>query len=656
MRVSENRTVWIAMNPKKLLNEGQKRVLEAFADTLIPPSEKIPYKPSDLKIADKIEALNLACSSRQVTFLFRWVLNYLQYRASFFRFCGKTFTRMDEKLRGDYLASFYDSPLLYRRMLFRFIEANVVPNYYACPEVARCMAYQVKLPNKTPSSVLYGEQVRLDLDQDKYLEADVCIIGSGAGGAPVAASLAQAGFKVVILEEGGRFDLTDFKGDAVERTIKMYRDFGLTATLGTPLIPILTGKTLGGTTTINSGTCFRTPDSVLEKWRNQYGLNDLTSEEMAPYFEKVEKAIHVVDVPEELLDPSAKIFRRGLEKMGLHGIPLKRNVKECEGSSLCCFGCPTDAKQSVQLNYIPQALRAGAEIYPYTLAQKIIHQGGRATEVIAHRIHPRTQKPCASIRVKAKIVVVAGGTLQSPLLLRHSGIGTRSKALGNNLTLHPAGKALALFEDQVLGWRGVPQSFYCPDYKDRGIMFEGAFMPPSIQSLALLVRGKAHKEVMDRFDQVATFGFLISDESRGRVRYTPKGDRLIFYSLNQNDFKKFVDAIQILCRVFFEAGARKVYPPIHNLPVLHSSADLDQINIHNLKKKDLELLSFHPLGTCCMGVDPQSSVVDSHGKVHGMENVFVSDGGIFPSSLGVNPQISIMAFATRTAEYIKRTY
>lgn len=641
---------------KTLLSEKEKKILEVFADALIPVSEKIPYKPSDLKIADKIEALNLSHSPTQILFLFRCILHYLQYRAFLFRFSGKKMTQMDASECQRYLASFYHSPLLYRRMMFRFLEANVLSNYYACPEVSRCIAYEAKQPNKTPSQVLYGSQLKLNLDQDQQLEADVCIIGSGAGGAPVAAELAKAGLRVVILEEGGRFDLNDFKGDAVERSVKMYRDFGLTATLGTPLIPILTGNTVGGTTTINSGTCFRTPESVFEKWRIQYGLEDLSTEALNPYFEKVEANIHVTDVPEDLLDPSAKIFRRGLEKLNLHGIPLKRNVKSCEGSSLCCFGCPTDAKQSVQLNYIPQALEAGAEIYPYTLAKNIIHQGGKATEVIAVRIHPYTRKVRSHLRVKSKIIVVAGGTLQSPLLLKQSGIASRSKALGNNLTLHPAGKALALFDEQVLGWRGVPQSFYCPDYKDQGIMFEGAFMPPSIQALALLVRGQAHKEVMDHFDQVATFGFLISDESRGKVRYTPRGDRLIFYSLNQRDYQKFVEAIRVLCLVFFEAGARKVYPPIHTLPTLNSKSELEKIHVNKLRKKDLELLSFHPLGTCCMGTDIHKSVLNSYGKVHGMENVFVCDGSIFPSSLGVNPQISIMAFASRSAEHILKNY
>lgn len=643
------------MEAKKRLSQVQKKVLEVFADALIPRSEKIPYSPSDLKIAEKIEQNTLAHASPNVAFAFRFILNYLQYRALLFRGRFQSFTRMSEARRQAYLASLYHSPLLYRRMFFRFIEANVVSNYYAQPEVSRCIGYQPKLPSKTPSQVLYGSQVDMNYEEDRVIEADVCVIGSGAGGAPVAAALAQAGLKVAILEEGGRFDLNDFKGDAVERSLKMYRDFGFTTTLGTPFIPILTGKTLGGTTTINSGTCFRTPDSILEKWRREHGLEDLSPETLAPYFEKVERDIHVRDVPEELLDPSAKIFRVGLEKLGLRGIPLQRNAKGCEGSSLCCFGCPTDAKQSVQLNYIPQALEQGAEIFPFTLARRILHQRGRASEVLASRIDPRTQKPCAELRVRAKAVVVAGGALQSPLLLRDSGIARQSKALGANLSLHPAGKALALFDELVVGWRGVPQSFYCPDYKDRGITFEGAFMPPSIQSLALLVRGKAHKEVMDRFDHVATFGFLISDESRGRVRYTAKGDRVIFYSLTRGDFEKFVEAIQVLCKVFFEAGARRIYPPIHVLPELRSPAELEKVSVEHLRPKDLELLSFHPLGTSCMGIDPKTSVVDSYGRVHGMENVFVSDGGIFPSSLGVNPQISIMAFATRTAEYLRKT-
>ncbi len=639
---------------RKILTPREKEILICFADTLIPPSPRIPFRPSELKAMDHVETVLLRNASPNVLKLFRWVLRYIEQRARFFRFCGKRFTRMSEKLRVEYLKSYYESRWTYRQLLFRLVEANVISAYYSQEAVAKQIGYSVKLPIKKPSQSLYSPGVKLSIEKNEELETDICVIGSGAGGAPLAAALASAGKRVLILEEGGRFDLNDFKGDAVERTAKMYRDFGLTAAFGKPFIPIMTGKTIGGTTTVNSGTCFRLPEAVFEKWRNEYGLSDLSVEALNPHFDKVEEVIHVMDVPEELLDPSSRIFRQGLEKLGLHGQPLKRNVKSCEGSSLCCFGCPTDAKQSMQLNYIPQALEHGAQLYGYCRVEKIEHESGKVTRVLASMIDPVTGEVKSSLRIKAKTFVLAAGALQTPLLLQASGIAKQSKALGRNLTLHPAGKALALFDQTVQGWQGVPQSFYCADYKKQGIMFEGAFMPPSINALSLLVRGKEHKEVMDQFEHVASFGFLISDESRGRVWRAPNGDRIVFYSLNKADLKRFVDAIEVLCRVFFEAGAKKVYIPVHPLPVLNSADEISKLQSAHLKAKDLEVLSFHPLGTCCMGIDPKTSVVNSYGKVHEMENLFISDGSIFPSSLGVNPQITIMAFSSRIADYIRK--
>ncbi len=642
------------MTDRKILSPREKEILTCFADTLIPPSERIPFRPSELKAMDHVENFLLANASSTVLRIFRWVLKYIEQRARLFRFSGKPFTRMSEKMRVDYLKSYYQSHRTYRQLLFRLVEANVISAYYSQPAVAKQIGYSIKLPQKKPSPSLYGAGVKVSYEKDQIIETDVCVIGTGAGGAPLAAELAAAGRKVLMLEEGGRFDLNDFKGDAVERTSKMYRDFGLTAAFGRPFVPIMTGRTIGGTTTVNSGTCFRLPEGVIEKWKTEYGL-EVSEEGLRPHFEKVEEMIHVMDVPEELLDPSSLIFRRGLEKMGLKGQPLKRNVKACEGSSLCCFGCPTDAKQSVQLNYIPKALENGAELYAHCRVDKIVHRAGSVTEIQAFGLDPFTGKKQASLKIRPKLTVVAAGALQTPLILQASGIGKQSKALGRNLALHPAGKALALFDQLVRGWQGVPQSFYCADYKKQGIMFEGAFMPPSINALSLLVRGREHKDLMDQFDHVASFGFLISDESRGRVVRAPNGDRLVFYSLNEADVKRFVDAVEVLCRVFFEAGAKKVYIPVHSMPVLSSPHEIAKLQ-SGLKAKDLEVLSFHPLGTCRMGLDPKNSVVDSQAKVHGFDNLFISDGSIFPSSLGVNPQLTIMAFSSRIADHICKNY
>jgi len=275
---------------------------------------------------------------------------------------------------------------------------------------------------------------------------------------------------------------------------------------------------------------------------------------------------------------------------------------------------------------------------------------------MAQFVHPLTRKRGAKLRVKAKVFVVATGTIHTPILLKSSRVGGRSGQRGRNLTLHPAGKALGLFEEEIRGWEGVPQSYYCADYADKGIMFEGAFTPPSVAAPAFLVQGVAHKRVMESFSHIANFGFLITDESRGRVVRKPNGEALIFYSLGKADLKKFIEGIVLLCRMFFEAGAKEVYLPIHTLPKISSAEEVSEIYAMNIQAKDLDVIAFHPLGTCRMGTSPKDSVIDPNCRVHEMENLFVVDGSIFPSPLGVNPQMTIMAFSHRTAEHILKNF
>ncbi len=636
-----------------VLNSTELNILSAFAETLIPSTERIPQSPTQLRVAEQISHF-LDHASSTVVLGFRSALYLLEWKATLFRFCGLRFTRMPASLRQDYLQKLFHSQNFVQANMLRLLEVFSLMTYYADAEISKTLGYEVKLPQKAPSRALYADNVVLGGKGDLSLEVDVCIIGSGAGGAPIAAELAEAGFRVAILEEGGRFDLSDYTDDVIHRSKRMYRDSGLTTTFGIPPIVIPLGKTIGGTTTINSGTCFRTPTSIFEKWKNEYHLGEFTDESMGPYFDRVEKTIHVTEIPEELLGNSARVIRRGLEKMGLHGAPLRRNAKSCEGSGLCCFGCPTDAKQSVQLNYIPRALSYGATLYGHCRVDQLISDGKKVTEVLASFVDPLSRKKTASLKVRAKTFILAAGTIGTPLLLKASRLGLKSGQVGKNLTIHPASKALALFDEKIRGWEGVPQSYSCSDYSDQGIMFEGAFTPPSLASSVLLLRGLEHKRVMEQIDHVASFGFLITDESRGRVWRRPNGEALITYFLGKRDLKKIVDGTLLLCRMFFEAGAKEVYLPIHKIPKITSFEETSRLYSENLKARDLEVLAFHPLGTCRMGTDPEKSVVNSYGRVHDLENLYITDGSVFPTSLGVNPQVTIMAFSTRTADFLKQ--
>ena len=626
----------------------------SLAQVMIPSTSSLSISCEEVGVADKVEDA-LSYLLPHFRFFLKAALFYFEFRALFFRFSFKTFTKMNSAQQKAYLLSWQKSRLFFCKNIVRFLEFMAFTAYYSDERVGKKMGYETKLPKKNPSSSLYSPQVILNLDHDEKIEADVCVIGSGAGGASVAASLAKAGLKVIILEEGGRFDLKDFVGDASDRSKKMYRGAGVTPTLGTPPVIVPVGKTIGGTTTINSGTCFRIPSKIFRKWQSEFAL-EIQEEEMHPYFEEVEKILNVQPVPEDILGNSAKKIRLGFEKEGIQGKPLLRNVKSCEGSGLCCFGCPMDAKQSVQLNYIPMALEQGAKLYAHMKVEKLEHANSKIHSIQAVWTDPYTQEKGKNLQVRAKVVVLAAGALHSPALLSNSGLGGSSGELGKNLSLHPAGKVLALFDDEIRGWEGVPQSYYTEDFKDRGIMFEGIFTPPSLAATALLVHGEEHKKIMENFSRLACYGFMVTDESRGRVIPRKKGEPWVFYSLNKKDTRKFVEASHILCRLFFEAGAKEVYPSIQQKSRLKSMAGFQESEIESISAKDLEVLAFHPLGTCRMGSKAENSVLNSYGKVYGTENLFVADGSIFPSSLGVNPQVSIMAFATRTAEHIRKNY
>src|SRR3954469_4882840 len=303
---------------------------------------------------------------------------------------------------------------------------------------------------------------------ERRVRADVCVIGSGAGGAPVAKELAEGGMGVVILEDGERYTTDDFHARPRTMSERLYRDAGQTATIGNVPVVLPLGNSVGGTTTINSGTCFRTPPPVLEMWGERFGLDALNECELDPYFRRVERIINVAQVPPDLAGQNAEVVRRGAEALGWSGDYLFRNVRGCVGSGVCAFGCPTSAKQHTGLTYVPRAWDAGATTYTGTRARRIVLTGGRATGVDA------TTAGGGRVHVECAKVVVAAGAIHTPLLLRRNGLGASSGELGRNLAIHPATAVRALFDEEIDMARGVPQSFYIDEFADEGIMFEGA--------------------------------------------------------------------------------------------------------------------------------------------------------------------------------------
>lgn len=496
------------------------------------------------------------------------------------------------------------------------------------------------------SGMVVAEQERIvsgdELASDLEVTADAVVIGTGAGGAPVAKELAEGGMSVAMIEEGRRFTTDDFTARPSEMTARLYRDAGQLVTSGVPPILLPLGKAVGGSSLVNSGTCFRTPPAVLEMWAERFGLAELAPGALDPFFRRVERELNVSQVPPELAGANTAVIKRGADALGYSGDYIFRNVRGCVGSGVCNFGCPTSAKQHVGITYVPKAWNAGATTYAGCRAEHLLRSGRRVVGVEARAASGRR------LTVRAGAVVLAAGTIHTPLLLQANRLGGESGQLGRNLSIHPCGGLRALFDEQVNMARGVPQAYYIDELAGEGIMFEGAAGPPDYLSLSVPYAGARHREVMERYLNLSQFGFMIADEGRGSVRRLPGGRPLIRYDLVEADVRRFERAYRVLAEIYWAAGARVVYTPVPGVPELRDG-ELAPLRDRRLRARELDAIAFHPLGTCRAGADPAASVLDGNLGLRGAEGLYVADGSAVPSSLGVNPQLTIMALATRLA-------
>ncbi len=380
-----------------------------------------------------------------------------------------------------------------------------------------------------------------DYSNNNTFDADVCVIGSGAGGAVVAYELSSLGYSVIIVEEGGYYTTKDYDGKPLNNMKNMWRGAGSTVSFGIPPISIPTGKCVGGTTAINSATCFRTPEHIVEQWYKSLKL-PLKYIELESYFERVEKIINVTELNWDVLGNCAKIVKRGADALGLHCKPLKHNVKNCKGCGTCQFGCVEGAKQSTEVSYIPMALQYTTTLLTRCRAKKIITKGNKAIGVLCDVVDNKGVKK-ATCKVYAKIIVCACGSMITPLLLINSGI--KNKHLGKHLQIHPCSRVVALMDEEVKGWIGVSQGAYIDDFAHEGIMLEGIFVHPSILTASLPGVGKEFRDMAEQFSQIAAFGVMVHDTGEGAV-FGNINMPLSWYSINKRDVNTLKNGIAYL--------------------------------------------------------------------------------------------------------------
>jgi len=484
---------------------------------------------------------------------------------------------------------------------------------------------------------------------DLRLDCAVVIVGSGAGGATMAAELADAGVDVVVVEEGGYHPTESFTAEAGRATRTLYRDGGVGIALGRPPVLFSEGRCVGGSTVVNGGMSWRTPPRVLARWASEEGVAAITEQDMAPYFARVESRISVALQDPETIGKDMRLLKAGADAKGWTIIANLRNQLHCAGTNNCTNGCPTGAKRSMLVTNVPRALSRGARLFADCRVERITTSGRSVSGVQARFARPGGRHG-PRLTVRAPVVVVAGGAVQTPALLARSGLRSRSGQLGRNLTLHPNAKVIALFDDEVLGWHGVHQAYQVREFIDEGILLTAVNVAPSLLAMTLPSYGSELGARMAEYNHMVTAGCLIEDTGTGRVRNVPGLGPQVTYQLNDADAKRVVRGVGYCAELMFAAGARRVMLPFDGAPEVADPAGLADLLARPVDKKSIELFTVHLMGTARMSDDPRRGVVDSYGAFHGVSGLFVADASLFPGPIGVNPMETIMALALRNAE------
>lgn len=487
------------------------------------------------------------------------------------------------------------------------------------------------------------------------LECDVVVVGSGAGGGVIAAELAEGGLQVIVLEEGGYHPSEEFSADATAMVRTLYRDGGGQTTIGTPAISFSEGRCVGGSTTINGGMCWRTPERVLRCWRDGHGVDAILPEQMDRYFTRVERFVSAAPQDPDSIGRDQELLRLGAERQGWRTLPTIRNQLHCCGCNNCILGCPTGAKRSTLVSYIPRAISFGAHVFADCHVERITMHGKRAVGVSGW-VETEDGRRGASFTVQARRVVLAAGAIQSPALLLRSGVHSPSRRIGHNLSLHPNAAVTAVFGEEVEGWKGVHQAYQVREFQDDGIIMAAINLPPAFLAMAIDSYGPTLAETMRHYSQIVSAGVLVEDTAAGRVRLLPNGRPAAFYRLSARDAKTLVRATALLSELLFAAGARRISVPFQGMSDLRSGDDARRLQDLTVAPQRMNLSTVHVMGTACMGADSTRHVCDSYGQVYGTDALYVADASLFPSPIGINPMETIMALATRNAERILETW
>ncbi|MFO1415432.1 MAG: GMC family oxidoreductase [Burkholderiales bacterium] len=518
-------------------------------------------------------------------------------------------------------------------------------------------------PDPVAQGVASGWQVvdASALERDLVLEADVAVVGTGAGGGTAAEILADAGLRVVLLEEGPLRSSRDFHMREAEAYPELYQESAARKTKD-KAINILQGRCVGGGTTVNWTSSFRTPATTLGWWQRTYGLAGFGVGDMAPWFERMEARL---SIGPWMTAPNAnnEALARGAHKLGIAAPTIRRNVAGCANLGYCGMGCPINAKQSMLVTTVPAALAKGATLVTRARADRFAIAGDRVTELVAVALDARGIAPTARrITVRARRFVAAAGAIGTPALLLRSGAPDPHGIAGKRTFLHPTVVSAAVMPEVVDGFAGAPQSIYSDHFLDVapvdgpiGYKLEVPPLHPVLTAITLPVDGDAHAQWMREFRHLHVVLALLRDgfhpeSPGGTVTLRSDGTPLLDYPLNAFVFDGVRRAFLTMAEIQFAAGATRV-APVHGMGEGFTTwaAAKAGIAAFDLRPLVTRVVSAHVMGGAPLGPDPARAVVDPTGRHHQLANLYVCDGSLFPTSIGANPQLSIYGFAARIA-------
>ncbi|MDP9206424.1 MAG: GMC family oxidoreductase [Gemmatimonadota bacterium] len=651
------------------LNHRERDALDALADTFVPSLAFVrdedpvlfSMSASDLGVSARVaEVLNRIDPAKRKAFRFflRLLENPLFIAGVAWRV--SRFSRLSHKNREKVLRRLARSAVPQLRSAYQGARSLVMLHTYAAngtPEshsLLSAIGYQPEINRKSTAPHIPLAK----LGQESSLECDVCVVGSGAAGSVVAAELAASGQNVLVVEAGSEWSGPDYDQHELTGMQQLFREAGLSGTRDLSM-SLLAGACIGGGTTVNWQSCFRTPDDVRQEWADESGCNFFISDAFTESLDAVWRRI-AASTDESEINESNSAICRGAKSLGYRWSVIARNSLgcDCDQCGNCMFGCRVGGKQTAANTYLLDAVRSGARIMAPFSARRLVQNNGRVTGVegIAHDSNGQLRPA----RITAPRVVLAAGALESPALLMRSGLD--APHLGRHLHLHPTVAVTGTYSSPIEAWRGPPQTVVCDEFsslaKGYGYRIEAAPAHPGLSAVGIpWLTARQHRREMQHVKFAAPFIVLTRDSNSGSVRITRDGEPYFDYRLGSAEKRLVKHGMATAARIHFAGKAERILT-LHAEGLVWDRAK-DGASIEEFCRKieaaptspnRLPLFSAHQMGTCRMGSNRRDAVCDPDGAVYGVKGLYVADASLFPGSSGVNPMVTIMALARHVAK------